>query len=326
MLTEIIVIMVVLAVIGGYIITSVLLLKFPHILHRKKNIKFKPVHISHRGGAGEHIENTMTAFKHAASIGTEMLEIDCHITKDGQVVVSHDSSLKRTCETEGQVSDFKYEELPLLNEEHRLDFYQTFKLKGGEDRRIPLLREVFEAFPDMPINIDIKVDDDELIEKVNDMIKEFKREHLIAWGNRSSKVTDKLYRINPDIPLIFSMHKVILLLVLFYTGLLPFVPIKESLLEVVMPSIMFDDNKIPLKFSRTMRCLLRTADVLLMSPVLFNHLRRRGMQTYLWVLNDEEEYTRAFRLGADGVMTDFPTKLKKYLDSHPEYKSQKSDV
>lgn len=50
MLIEIIITMSVLAVIGGYIVTSVLLLKFPHILHRKKNIKFKPVHISHRGG------------------------------------------------------------------------------------------------------------------------------------------------------------------------------------------------------------------------------------------------------------------------------------
>jgi len=39
-------------------------------------------------------------------------------------------------------------------------------LKGGEDRRIPLLREVFEAFHDIPINIDIKIDDDELIDKV----------------------------------------------------------------------------------------------------------------------------------------------------------------
>jgi hypothetical protein len=50
MLTEIIITMAVLAVIGGYIITSVLLLKFPLLLHKKKQIKFNPVHISHRGG------------------------------------------------------------------------------------------------------------------------------------------------------------------------------------------------------------------------------------------------------------------------------------
>ena len=37
---------------------------------------------------------------------------------------------------------------------------------GGHDRRIPLLREVFEHFPEVPINIDIKVDNNELIRKV----------------------------------------------------------------------------------------------------------------------------------------------------------------
>lgn len=326
MLTEIIVAMVVLAVIGGYIITSVLLLKFPHILHKKKNLKFKPVHISHRGGAGEHIENTMTAFRHAVDVGTEMLEIDCHLTKDGQVIVSHDSSLKRLCEQEGDIADFNYEELPLLKQDHRLDFYQTFVLKGGEDRRIPLLREVFEAFPDIPINIDIKIDDDELIEKVHALIKEFKREHLTAWGNRSDSVTTKLYKINPSIPLIFSMKKVLILVGLFYTGLLPFVPLKESLLEVVMPSIVFDKEKMPIRLGRLLTCLLRASDVLLMSPVLFNHLKKRGIQTYLWVLNDEQQFTRAFRLGANGIMTDFPTKLTQYLENHPQYKNQNTRV
>lgn len=44
--------------------------------------------------------------------------------------------------------------------------FTAFTLKGGEDRRIPLLREVFEAFHHIPINIDIKIDDDELIDKV----------------------------------------------------------------------------------------------------------------------------------------------------------------
>jgi hypothetical protein len=36
----------------------------------------------------------------------------------------------------------------------------------GEDRKIPLLRDIFEAFPDMPINVDIKVNDDALIQQV----------------------------------------------------------------------------------------------------------------------------------------------------------------
>lgn len=36
----------------------------------------------------------------------------------------------------------------------------------GKDNRIPLLKEVFEAFPETPINIDIKVNNNVLIKKV----------------------------------------------------------------------------------------------------------------------------------------------------------------
>ena len=42
-------------------------------------------------------------------------------------------------------------------------------------------------------------------------------------------------------------------------------------------------------------------------------------QVYLWVLNEEKAYKRAFELGADGVMTDFPTKLEHFLEENPQY-------
>ena len=35
---------------------------------------------------------------------------------------------------------------------------------------------------------------------------------------------------------------------------------------------------------------------------------------YIWVLNDDEDFQRAFDLGATGVMTDFPTKLKDFIE------------
>ena len=53
-----------------------------------------------------------------------------------------------------------------------------------------------------------------------------------------------------------------------------------------------------------------------MRPMLFRHLQRRGIIVFVWVLNEDEEYKRAFRLGADGVMTDFPTKLREFLDKN----------
>lgn len=62
-----------------------------------------------------------------------------------------------------------------------------------EDRRIPLLSEVFQQFPNIPINIDIKVDDNKLIHEVSELVKAYSREHLTVWGNFSNTITEKCY-------------------------------------------------------------------------------------------------------------------------------------
>lgn len=53
---------------------------------------------------------------------------------------------------------------------------------------------MFEAFPNIPVNIDIKVNDDELITKVSELIKGYNREEYTVWGNFSDEVTRKCYR------------------------------------------------------------------------------------------------------------------------------------
>ena len=64
------------------------------------------------------------------------------------------------------------------------------------------------------------------------------------------------------------------------------------------------------------RWFLILCDYVLMSPVLFKHLEQRGISTYLWVLNSQEEYSRALDLGATGIMTDYPSKLKAFVDQN----------
>ncbi|XP_050163579.1 lysophospholipase D GDPD3-like, partial [Myiozetetes cayanensis] len=50
---------------------------------------------------------------------------------------------------------------------------------------------------------------------------------------------------------------------------------------------------------------------------LLRHLRERGIQTCLWVLNEEGDFAEAFGAGASGVVTDYPSLLRAYLEAQP---------
>ncbi|XP_055862375.1 lysophospholipase D GDPD1-like isoform X3 [Biomphalaria glabrata] len=257
----------------------------------------------------------MEAFRNAKAVGTDMLELDCQLTKDGHVVVSHDDNLSRICNSQLCISETEYQHLPLLKEKVKVDFYQ--KMFGeGKDHRIPLLEDVFREFPDLAINIDIKVNNDILMKKVDEMIRRYNREELTAWGNRSDEICQKLFKLNPKVPLIFSLRQVTLLLIFYWTGLLPFINLKESLLEIIVPGIMLDSQElIDMPLSRKAKFVFWIMDKLLIRPSLIKHLDDRGIQTYLWVLNREKDFDRAFKAGATGVMSDRIVLLRKYLDS-----------
>uniref|UniRef100_A0A146KVK1 Glycerophosphodiester phosphodiesterase domain-containing protein 1 n=1 Tax=Lygus hesperus TaxID=30085 RepID=A0A146KVK1_LYGHE len=325
------------ALFGGYVVTSMILLRHPTILHRKKKIKFTCRHISHRGGAGEGYENTLSTFKRALAIGTDMLELDCQLTKDHKVVVCHDNNLMRAAGINKNISDLDYEELPPLKSRLPVDFDPGTTFSGSEseeERKIPLLHEVFKHFPQTPINIDVKVNNDFLIDEINRLITDFHREDVTVWGSFSNVITNKCYRKNSRVNLLFSLKQVLRLIALFYSGLLPFFPIKESHLEIFQPSMYLhpswrkhckkSDGHFLVFWSPL---FIHYVDRLLMNKTLFQHLKKRGIQTYVWVINDETQFKKLYDLGVTGIMTDYPTKLKIFLDQHPEYSpSQNSFV
>ena len=150
------------------------------------------------------------------------------------------------------------------------------------------------------------------------LVKKYDREDITVWCNFLEKITQKCYETNGNIGTSFSIQKVLLLLVCFYSGLLPYVTFTENCLEIPMiRNVAY--KKFGSGITTKYKILANVCDFLLMRPLLFEHLLKRGIPTYVWVLNSEEDFERAFKLGVTGVMTDYPTLLRDYLEKNPQY-------
>uniref|UniRef100_A0A3Q3KGF8 GP-PDE domain-containing protein n=1 Tax=Monopterus albus TaxID=43700 RepID=A0A3Q3KGF8_MONAL len=301
----------ILPVVGGYALTSLYLLKNPQILHRRKRTAFYCTHISHRGGSGERIENTMEAFTNAVEHGTDMLEMDCHLTRDGHVVVSHDENLLRQTGHDVTVSSLNLQDLPLYKEKMEVTFY-VGHYSSGADRKFVLLEDVFKRFPKLPVSIEIKENNSQLIEKVSDLVKRYNREEITLWASVNSCIMKECHRMNDSMPYSFTVNRGLLVLLLFYTGLLPFVPLGESILQFYLPSI-YNRTFIPEDPILRNRLVIFLLEKVTMRRSLFKHLAARGIQVHLFVCNEDEDIKAAFDIGATGVMSDYPSRLSSYL-------------
>src|SRR5512136_1719024 len=113
--------------------------------------------MAHRGGEGRWPSNTLFAFEQAVRLGVDALEMDIQRTADGVIVVRHDPFVESTTDGSGVIHDFTLAELKRLDAGYTWtqDGGQTFPYRG-RGITIPTLKEVFQAFPDMNLNIDIK--------------------------------------------------------------------------------------------------------------------------------------------------------------------------
>jgi glycerophosphoryl diester phosphodiesterase len=73
-----------------------------------------PLFAAHRGGAGLWPENSLLAFRNALALGADYLELDVHLSRDGEVIVMHDATLERTSTGSGPVRERTAAELRAL--------------------------------------------------------------------------------------------------------------------------------------------------------------------------------------------------------------------
>ena len=110
---------------------------------------------AHRGSKGTHPENTLTSFKEAVRVGSDGIELDVHLTKDGHLVVIHDETVDRTTNGTGEIRTLTLAEIK------ELDAGSWFHNKyAGE--KIPTLEEVLLLLTELgfngQLNIELKTD------------------------------------------------------------------------------------------------------------------------------------------------------------------------
>jgi len=242
--------------------------------------KFPVFVIAHRGFSGVAPENTLIAFKKAIEVGSDMIELDVHLSKDGHVVVIHDDTLDRTTNGKGKVVDWTLEELK------RLDAGSKFDPKfSGE--KIPTLKEVLDlSRSHVLVNIELKRGDlgqYTLKDLTDRSLQEVERAGVIDQTIFSSFDPSALERIrekNPRVRVAYLYNK----------------------------SWNFPQEVIEGRSFNTLSCRKSV-----LTDTNISKAHKEGVRVNVYTLNSEEEIERFLNMNVDGIITDYPDRLIKIL-------------
>lgn len=264
----------------------------PRQANDRANIKIEktafalPV-IAHRGDSHNFPENTLSAFRAAATVGADGCEFDVRATRDGQIVVLHDDSLDRT--TRPRVSKEKKNKLSTrtLDEVKKLD---AGSWKGAQfaGEKIPTLDEALSVLKNSPCRPVIEVKEEGLETGILDALNKSNladRAIIIAF---STEVVKNFRRLAPQIPV-----------ALLKGGKAP-------------------GNKN--KFAKELIAHTRALDIsivnlqhTLLSPELIAILHKNGITIWTWTVDDPHRMQELIDWGIDGITTNKPALLKTLL-------------
>jgi glycerophosphoryl diester phosphodiesterase len=245
----------------------------------------RPLVMAHQGGADLAPSNTMAAFRNAAQMGVDVLELDVHTTKDGVVVVIHDATVDRTTNGTGRVHDLALSDLQKLDAGYQFstDNGQTFPFRG-QGVTIPTLQEVLAAFPALRINIEIKQADPPMEQAVADLIQQAGAQARVLVVASNSDVIERFRALMPEVATGASESEV---RSFFYA---------QTLRVSALYRPTADALQVPENFG----------NIQVLSPHFVQAAHARDVAVHAWTINDVESMRRLLDMGIDGIITDRP--------------------
>ncbi|WP_226687760.1 glycerophosphodiester phosphodiesterase [Stutzerimonas stutzeri] len=224
----------------------------------------------HRGAKGEAPENTLVSFEQCLQHGVRRCELDLHLSRDGELMVIHDPTLKRTTGRRGKV--VQHDAGELVNYDAR---------KGGPGWKtpcpIPRLSELFEKCDFEHWQLEVKSASRVRAARTVLAIKELAEQHRlldrITVTSSSREVLRALNRLAPEIS----------------RGLVA----EYNWLD-------------PLKVARQYGCSLLALKWTLCTPERLEKARKQGLHVSVWTVNEPALMRRLADFGVDSLITDYP--------------------
>ena len=232
--------------------------------------------MAHRGYSAKAPENTIPAFREAYKAGATAIELDVQMTRDGQIVVLHDDSLKRTTGVNKHIWEVDYDEIKDLDN-------GSFFSEEYAGTRIPTLEEAIHYCKGkLYINIEIKrTGHDEGIEdRVVQIIRDNDFQEDCDVTSQDYETLAYIYERYPDI-------------LLAYTSVIGIGNVEQ--LEAV------DILSIQETFA--------TYDTV-------EAMHRAGKKVFVWTVNEEATMERLIGLGVDAILTNDPVLGRSVIDQH----------
>ena len=248
-----------------------------------------PVNLAHRGASARAPENTLEAFRLAVESGAGGLELDVHLTRDGHVVVIHDSTLDRTTDGTGPVAEMTLDELREPDAGHNFspDDGDTLPYRGL-GLHIPTLAEVLREFPGVAVNIDIKADRPGIEAAVLNVLREASAEgRVLVVSSRRSAV--RRFRRMTEGRISTGASR-------WETGV--FYGLSNLRLEQLLRPA-YDALQVP----------VRHRGIPLVTQRFVDAAHATGVRVDAWTINEPGEMRRLLDLGVDVIMTDRPGTL-----------------
>lgn len=238
---------------------------------------------AHRGGARMAPENTMSAMEYAVEALADVAEIDVQETKDGEIILLHDTNLKRTTGLNANIWDLTYDEIC------RLDAGVKFNKKfRGE--QIPTLDQVIKYCKGkIKLNIEVKYNghNKHIVKKVVKIIEDNDFTDDCVLTSMNYKFLEQAKKENPNIKTGYTLR-------MTYGDL-------SELTEVDFFSV---------KHTYITRQFV-------------DEVHRLGKEVYAWTLNYQGDMQRMITLKVDNIITDEPELVRKVLlgetDRNPSF-------